>query len=190
MTPAIVPAYIGVDEYLVGEEKTDVRHEYLDGVVHAMAGGTEAHNLICINLVAAFRQKLRGGRCRAFMADMKLRLSIAGKDIFYYPDLMVVCTAPNPEANFTREPRLIVEVMSEGTERIDRGEKLFSYMQIPSLEEYILVAQDSPEVTLFRRSNQWKPQVTVGLGGAFDLPSIEHRILLRDIYDGVVLAAR
>ena len=56
MTPAIVPAYIGVDEYLVGEEKTDVRHEYLDGVVHAMAGGTEAHNLICINLVAAFRQ--------------------------------------------------------------------------------------------------------------------------------------
>ena len=190
LNAALEVVYVDVDEYLAGEERSDTRHEYICGVVHAMEGGTDSHNLISVNLVAALHSNLRGGSCRLFMADMVVRLLLAKKDVFYYPDVMVVCDSRDSEPRFKRYPKLIVEVLSNTTERIDRGEKLLSYTQIESLEEYVLAAQDRMEVTIFRRANGWKPEIS----GRNQQDEIEFRLVglrmrLAEVYEGVRLEA-
>src|SRR5262245_33555661 len=121
-----------------------------------MAGASEEQNFIATNLLAALHAHLRGQPCRVFMADMKVRLFISSDDVFYYPDLMVACDARDTDRYFKRYPRVLIEVLSPETERTDRREKFLSYTGIETLEEYVLVAQDRQQVTLFRRSRQWQ----------------------------------
>ena len=188
MNPAVESASISIEEYLAGEEHGEVRHEYIDGIVYAMAGVTLPHNEISLNLAASLRNKLRGGPCRACMSDVKLRLSLDdANSIFYYPDVVVTCESRDHDSRFVTTPKAIIEVLSESTERIDRHEKFSSYTQIESLEEYVLASQDRMEVTLFRRSNEWKPEVFRFPDQEVELASIQFRISLRDIYDGVNL---
>ena len=174
-----------VEEYLAGEPGSEVRHEYLGGIVYAMAGASVEHNVISGNLFAALRSHLRGKPCGTFMADVKVRLHLANDDIFYYPDVMVACDPRDTDRFFKRFPKLLIEVMSESTERIDRREKRWSYQQIETLEEYVLVAQDRMEVTVFRRANEWRAEIFNKLDQQVSLVSVEFTMPLAAVYEGV-----
>jgi Uma2 family endonuclease len=184
------PQLLTVERYLEGEQRSDVRHEYLGGVVYAMAGASDEHNAISLNLASALLAHLRGKSCRVFMVDSKVRLQVAADDVFYYPDLMVACDPRDKDRFFKRYPRVLVEVLSESTERTDRGEKFLSYTQIEALEEYILVAQDKMEVTLFRRANRWQAEILNAATQSLPLASIDFSIALPSIYEGVQFPGR
>ncbi|MCC5841270.1 MAG: Uma2 family endonuclease [Opitutales bacterium] len=176
---------LSVEEYIEGEKVSEIRHEYIGGAVYAMSGGSEAHNAICLNLASALRQHLRGKPCKAFMADMKLRLSIAEDDIFYYPDVFVTCDPADNEKFYKTRPILIVEVLSPSTERLDRREKFLSYCRLPSLQEYVLVDQERMWVTCFQRPNDWKPAHHAEPSAVLDLPSIGFEMTIGEVYEDV-----
>jgi len=177
--------FISVDEYIAGEQLSEIRHEYIGGQVYAMAGGSEAHNTICLNLALALRAHLRGKRCKVFMTDMKLRLEIAGDDVFYYPDLLVVCDPSDDAKYFKTKPDVLVEVLSPSTERLDRREKFFSYQQLPSLQEYILVDQERMHLTLFRKSSSWKPEHLTA-ADTLQIASVGFELPVPAIYEDVL----
>jgi len=183
--PEEIP-FMSVDEYLVGERESDVRHEYVGGTVYAMSGASEAHNLIAGNLFAALHTHLRGGPCRVFMSDMKVRLSIARDDVFYYPDLLVSCDPADADPYFKARPKVIVEVLSASTERVDRREKFLGYQRIPSLEEYVLVDQARVQITVFRRSTDWDPEI-LEERGAFALRALDFEMTAEALYEGVAI---
>lgn len=185
MQPALETTFLSVEEYLSGEHLAEIRHEYVDGVVYAMAGTSDAHNTIALNFVANLHAHLRGGRCKIFASDVKARLILSDKEIFYYPDLMVTCDPRDTNAYFKDFPKVIIEVLSESTERIDRSEKFWNYTQIESLEEYVLASQDKIEVTIFRRSTNWKPEVHRLPDQELHLASLGFKIQLKAIYQGV-----
>jgi Uma2 family endonuclease len=178
--------FITVDEYIQGEQRSDIRHEYIGGQVYAMADGCEVHNVLSGNFYVAIRQHLRGKSCQVFMADMKLRLNIAEDDIFYYPDLLVTCDPSDDEKYYKSKPSTLIEVLSPSTERLDRREKFLSYQRLPSLQEYVLVDQEQQRVTLFRRETDWKPEHLTADDTLF-LPSIDFSISTADIYEDVLL---
>ena len=185
MEASLKSEMIPADEYLAGETLADSKHEFVAGHVYAIAGASEEHNIIAGNLFALLHAHLRGKPCRVFSGDMKVRLLVAGTDIFYYPDLMVAGDRRDTDRYFKRSPRVLVEVLSEATERTDRREKFLSYTQIESLEEYVLVAQDAMEVTVFRRSQQWQPEVLNRRDLPFRLPSVDFPTTLDPIYERV-----
>ncbi len=175
---------VTVEDYLAGELRSETRHEFLGGTVYAMAGASEEHNFIATNLLAALHAHLRGKPGRVFMVDMKVRLLISHDDVFYYPDLMVAGDARDTDRYFKRYPKVLIEVLSPDTERTDRREKFLSYTGIETLEEYVLVAQDRREVTLFRRNRQWQPEILTQPGQALELASLAFTVPLEMIYEG------
>jgi Uma2 family endonuclease len=173
------------EEYLAGEAVSQVRHEYLGGVVYAMAGATENHNFLSQNISSGLRSHLRGGPCRVFIVDMRARLDTKIPPNYYYPDVMVACDPRDKNPIFKQFPKIIVEVLSEATERIDRGEKFSNYIQIPTLEEYVLVAQDYMEVTVFARARNWEPEIVRFSEQLLELRSIQFSMKLGEVYEGV-----
>jgi Uma2 family endonuclease len=180
---------IGVEEYLAGELKSETRHEYVGGLVYAMAGASRKHNIICQNLLIALRAHLRGRPCQVFIEDVKLRIRSSNQTLFYYPDLTVTCDPRDTDEYFNSFPKVLIEVLSPDTERIDRREKFSSYTQIDSLEEYILVAQDQTEVTVFRRAKNWRPEVATQTGQQLRIESLDFTLSLATIYDAVLSAS-
>jgi Uma2 family endonuclease len=178
-------AHLSVEDYLEGERRSEIRHEYLGGAVYAMAGTSREHNLISLNIASALRSHLRGRPCQVFVADLKVRLQVASDEIFYYPDVMVTCDPRDTERYFNRFPKVLIEVLSPETERTDRREKFLSYTQIETLEEYVLVAQDKMEVTVFRRANQWRPEVVKTPDEALRLASVDFALPLSAVYEDV-----
>jgi Uma2 family endonuclease len=143
--------YISSEEYLEGEKISLVKHEYIDGQIYAMAGTSDQHAIIISNLVALLRPHLRGSGCLVMTQDMKVKLPRQRK--FYYPDLLVTCNDHDRENRYFKEyPKLIVEVLSDSTEAFDRGKKFEDSRSLPSLEEYVLIRQDQPQIECFRRN--------------------------------------
>lgn len=175
------------DAYLAGEEGSEVRHEYLAGEVYAMSGASAQHNLICINLVAALHRHLAGGPCRVFMSDLKVRLKVLDDTYFYYPDVMVACRPGDNASHHREQPCVLVEVMSESTERTDRREKLLAYREIAALEEYVLIAQDKPEVIVYRRADGWASE-RPGADGSLNLKCLTFDMPLTALYAGAGLS--
>lgn len=174
--------WVSPADYLAAENDRPegLRHEYVDGQVYAMVGATRAHNRIALNVAVALRQRLRDAGCQVFGTDMKVRVAVAGIHRFYYPDAHVTC-APEPEPYFDTQPCLIVEVLSESTERTDRTEKLAAYKLLPSLREYLLLAQDVPRVEIYRRSRDWQPEV-FGAGERLVLESVGRELEVDELY--------
>jgi len=185
MQTAARTAFVTVADYLAAEERSQERHEYLGGLVYAMAGETRDHNRIAQNLLFQIRQKIKNGPCQAYVSDIRVNLHLHTDEYYYYPDIVVTCDKRDNDKRFVRHPRLIVEVLSDSTERVDKREKFFAYTQIASLQEYVLVAQASREVTLFRRSNHWKAEVSSGAKTAVALKSLRMKIAMDGIYEGV-----
>ncbi len=143
-------------EYLQQERAGDTKHEMINGEIFAMAGGTPEHAELAVKVAAALSVQLQG-RCRVFSADLLVRVLATG--LATYPDLTVVCgkLERDPEdANVVVNPVVLVEVLSDGTERYDRGEKFAHYRRIPSLREYVLVSQHEPRIEVFRRNEDGK----------------------------------
>jgi Uma2 family endonuclease len=175
---------ISVEDYLAGECDGEVRHEYVAGQVYAMTGASRRHGLINGALFAALRPGARQRDCQLFTNDMKVYVHHAGDDAFYYPDLVLTCDADDQEDYHLKHPCLIVEVLSEGTERIDRREKLLAYTALPSLREYLLVAQDRRQVELYRRTEtDWVHETHTE--GSLRLACLEQDLALDSIYEDV-----
>ena len=186
MSALAMPSRLSVEDYLAGEEVSDIRHEYIAGEVYAMTGASRIHGLIALNLGAFLRPLLRGGDCQAFISDMKVRLEIAGDDVFYYPDLVMSCDPDDRASDYCRAPCLVVEILSAKTRRIDRREKFLAYTSMPSLRSYLLISQELRQVELFRRERGWRPEVFCD--GAVALDCIDEALPLETIYEGVDFA--
>lgn len=169
---------MSVEDYLALEQSSAVRHEFIDGHVRAMTGAHANHNLIAGNVFGEFRAHLKGLPCRPFMSDMKVRIGSQ----FFYPDVMVDCSAVN--GYYSETPRLLVEVLSKSTRRMDKAVKRLAYMQIPGLEEYVLIEQDFVEVEIMRRAEGWQSE-RYYLGDTVTFASIGLTLPVADIYDRV-----
>ena len=176
---------LSVDEYLEFEANSELRHEYIDGAVYAMSGASEKHELIAGNLFAAIHGHVRGGPCKSYISNFKVRLQIDQRDLFYYPDIMVACVREGVASHYLRHPKLIVEVLSPSTASIDRREKFLSYKQIATVEEYVLASQETAQITIYRRSENWTQRLQTDPDDIAAFQSIGLSLTLRQIYEGV-----
>jgi Uma2 family endonuclease len=172
------------DEYLAGERVSEQKHEYLAGVIYAMAGTSVGHDRIAGNIYAELRQQLRGRPYEIFSSDIKVRTRKDAADFFYYPDVTVDCSGAANASVFSQEPRVIFEVLSPDTERIDRGEKLRNYQALPSLEVYALVDQFHIAITVYRRQAQgWTMEFLTEKKDVLSLPGINCALPTTAIYE-------
>jgi Uma2 family endonuclease len=178
-----------VEEYLELEERSNVRHEYIDGQIFAMTGATDSHNVICGNLYSLVHAHVRGTGCLAHINDMKVQVKVNRS--FYYPDIMVTCEPFQAKSVFKSLPVLIVEVLSPSTRQVDRREKLVAYRKLSSLREYAIVYQDRKQIEIHRKSpdGQWEIET---LRGSDELSlqslNVPLRIPVSAIYEDVVLS--
>jgi Uma2 family endonuclease len=179
--------FVSSAEYLEGEKVARVHHEYVDGDVYAMAGGTKAHNQVAGNFYGLLRAHLRGTPCRVFIGDVKVHVAWDWRERFYYPDVVVGCEAGDTDPYVVEQPKLVVEVLSDSTERDDRSDKFYAYRRLTSLEEYVLVAQDVRRVEVYRRETGWDLEV-YETEGDFNLRSVGLDLTLAEVYEGVLEA--
>ena len=182
--------WISPEEYIEGELRSEIRHEYVDGRVYGMAGASIDHNRIAGNLFGELRSSLRGRGCEAFIHDVKVKIRLEDAEVFYYPDVIVVCD-PTEKAKYYRErPAIIFEVLSPDTERIDRGEKAVAYRHIPDIALYVLVEQRRMAITCLRPDARgWQSQTIEGKDAILKLDRIGVEIPLHVIYEGTEAAA-
>ena len=190
MQKALQHDIVNVEDYLEGEESSEVKHEFISGAVYAMAGVSIEHNLIALNIVTSLRSHLKGKPCKVVMSDVKVRLKALDDDVFYYPDVMVGCDPRDTDRHYLRCPKLLVEVSSPSTERLDRHEKRLAYQTIETLEECLIVAQDRIEATVFRRANNWSSACVNHRNKDLPLESMDLVLPLSLIYEGVAFEAR
>lgn len=183
-TEALRRESLTVEAYLEGERHSEERHEYFEGEAHAMAGASDEHELVALNIAAALHAHLKGKPCRVYKDGMKLRLQAMGRDVFYYPDIMVTCDPADRHRYYREKPKLLIQVLSEN-ENKDLIEKFFAYQRLPSLEEYVVVTPNlaQPEVRVFRRAEGWEPGET-HREGTFTLRSIGLTLPVADLYAG------
>lgn len=181
-------------DYLEPKEQSDTKHEYVDGYVYAMAGASDAHVTITGNLVALVRPLLRGRGCKAYASDMRMAVfnSEGAKTkagAYYYPDYFITCSRADlhPDASTTKkEPCFVVEVLSPGTQGVDRTEKLDRYRSIPSLEQYWLVDQDRRRVVVYSRAGaDWRMTEHTADDAVLVLPLPGLALRLGDLYEDV-----
>jgi Uma2 family endonuclease len=190
MTALKSPSLVSIEDYLAGEEISEVKHEYLGGVVHAMAGGTNDHAAISANVVVALGARLRGKPCRPFSSDAKVRIELADHTRFYYPDAQVVCEPTAGHQRFQEHPAVVVEVLSESTRRIDLGEKRDAYLAVSSLKVLILAESERALVWVYRRRRDggFEAEEYEGTDAVIQLPEIEAELPLAELYEGIVFA--
>lgn len=188
------PVY-NFDEYLAQERSCEIRHEYLDGQVYAMAGETLEHSTICANIAGELHGQLKGRPCRVLSPNMKV---LSGKyspgqtkGLFSYPDVSVVCGEPrfqDEKRDVLLNPTLIIEVLSPGTELFDRDEKFRRYRtHLESLQDYVLVSSISPMIELYQRQPHgfWLYSTVGGVDATMVLPSIACELPLAGVYDRI-----
>ncbi|GAA4359830.1 Uma2 family endonuclease [Hymenobacter saemangeumensis] len=178
-----------VEEYFALEEQSEVRHEFFDGEVFAMAGASVPHNLLAVNFVSSFKQALRGRPCKAVMEGVQLAVQ-QGRH-YVYPDVMISCDPADQLAQLTfQAPVLIVEVLSPSTEDYDRGQKFNQYKKLPSLQHYLLVSQNSWLVEWRRReaNNGWSFMPLVEETDALVIPELNISLTVAEIYEGTGVA--
>jgi Uma2 family endonuclease len=191
MTALRQPHFMTIADYLAGEEVSGVKHEYLAGTVHAMAGATNQHNTIALNSQASLLGQLRGKPCQPFNSDTKVRIGFPDHLRFYYPDAMVVCH-PNPATDhFQDQPVVIIEVLSDSTRRVDLGEKRDAYLTMPSLQVLLFVEPVFAAVTVHRRQPEggFALEYHSGLEAVIPLPEIAAALPLAELYERVEFAA-
>jgi Uma2 family endonuclease len=189
--------YFSVEEYLALVRESEERYEYLDGHVYAMAGESPEHSDICSNLVSILHPQLRGTPCRVWSKDTKVRSGPeprtrrATKGLFSYPDLVVVCGAPqfhDAYRDVLLNPTVIIEVLSPSTEAFDRGEKFWRYRTwLPTLSNYLLVSQALPLIEHYVRqaNDTWNLSTASTLEESVSLAPIACTLRLSEVYDRI-----
>ena len=182
-----------LEDYLQLEKDTNEKHEYYNGYVEAMAGGSYEHNTITTNIVSDINTKLKGKSCQIMNSETKLYLE--NSNTYFYPDAMIICGEREESDKYTgafKNPVVIIEVLSKSTEAFDRGDKFDFYRQLPSLRHYVLVKQDEAKIQVYSRQSPtslWNIRVIEGLESSLDLVISENETLnvpLIDIYDRIV----
>ncbi len=186
-----------VEEYLKMERKAFERHEYLNGEIYQMAGESDAHGIVSVNLSSEIHQQLKGSDCQLRSKDAKIASNVLSekkssmKGLFSYPDIVIICGEPEYHdecKDIILNPKVIIEVLSESTELFDRNTKFVRYREFnPTLTDYILVSQDKPMVEHFIRQadESWKMYAFFGLDEMFSIESINCELNLADVYDRV-----
>lgn len=175
-----------VADYLEAEQRSEIRHEYLYGTIHAMAGGSRRHNQICLAIASVLQRKMRTGPCRTYMNDVKVLVRTRLGEIFYYPDVMVGCDPTDRHEFHLERPSILFEVTSPSTELTDRREKLTAYQSLASLEHYVIVSQEARAVEWFRRvEDGWERIVLKEAEDHLTFHQIETGISLREIYEEI-----
>ncbi|MDD2760011.1 MAG: Uma2 family endonuclease [Methylomonas sp.] len=169
--------FISEAEYLQGEILAEIRHEYIDGEVFAMAGTSRNHNILTGNVARMLGDVTSDGPCMTFSSEIKVKT----EGCFFYPDVMVVCDDDDGDDYYTEKPKLIVEVLSKTTRKMDKTTKLMAYKTLPSLQEYVLIEQDHVEIEVFRRSQNWFAEHYF-LGDELYLQSVGLTVGVADIY--------
>lgn len=178
-------------EYLELERAAEFRSELIEGEIVAMSGGSYEHSTVISNLVGELRNRLKGRPCRPTGSD--LRVFAPESNLYTYPDVVVVCGQPqflDDRRDTLLNPTLLAEVLSPSTERYDRGRKFAHYREIPSLTEYLLVAQDEPRIESYVRAEdgRWIFREATGLEATLELPSLGIQLPLAEVYEGVDFA--
>jgi Uma2 family endonuclease len=196
LAPPLQPYRFTVEEYLAFERASDERHEYLDGVIYAMAGESPDHGRICVNLVATLVARLRGSNCEVFSKDTKVCCgpyrAHTREGLYAYPDLVVVCGAMQfhgQAEDVLVNPQVIVEVLSPSTEAFDRGERFHRYRRwLPTLTDYVLVGQDRPVIDHYHRAEDglWMLQTLEDLEARLALETIGCTVPLAEVYERIV----
>ena len=178
------------DEYLALEREASTKSEYLNGGIYAMTGGTPQHSEIASNIIMAIGPQLKRKQCHVYTSD--LRVASANSQLITYPDVSIVCGAPqfrDARNDVVTNPVVLIEVLSDSTEAYDRGKKFNYYRTIESLRDDILVSQKEPLIDLYSRepNGSWKIQSIAGLDpdAQVIIPSVNCQFLLSDVYDGV-----
>ncbi len=179
-----------VEEYLRREYDSTERHEYYDGDIVAMAGGSPQHSLIIANVIRELGTRLKGKSCRVY--DSNLRVRVPRSKLYVYPDATVICGPTEHDAHDVKRqtvtnPTLVVEVISASTEHLDYGPKFKKYLESGTLQEYVLVTQDSPHVQSYFRQDggTWLFTPVMTMEGIAMFRSIAIELPMTDIYDGV-----
>ena len=179
------------EEYLAIERASDHRSEFVHGRIYAMSGASAAHNFIAGNLFGEIRSRLRGGPCSVIINDMRVKVSNTG--MYTYPDVVGLCEKLRLEdgyADTLLNPAVIIEVLSESTERYDRGDKFAHYRRIDTLREYILVAPGKVSIEQFvRHGDHWMLSEITDLDGVLRIEALGCEVALRDVYERVDIAA-
>jgi Uma2 family endonuclease len=175
-----------VEQYLEYERTSEEKHEYFDGQIISMAGASGNHNRIVANTIIGIGPQLRGGPCVIYASDQRVKTA----RLYAYPDISVVCGTPeytDETPQSLLNPTLIIEVLSPSTERFDRGKKFEYYRELESLQEYVLISQDSHHLEHYVRQadNQWLFSDATGLEATLELPSIGCTLALADVYEKV-----
>ncbi|MBD2214424.1 Uma2 family endonuclease [Nostoc linckia FACHB-104] len=189
VTTSQQPQKMTIEEYLAWEPLQDFRYEYVNGEVFAMTGGTIPHNDIALNFYTALRPHLRARGCRVNVSDVKVQLTPTSA--YYYPDVVVSCDPQDLNARkFIQNPKIIAEVLSPGTSSKDRGEKFTNYLQMPSLQEYLLIDSEKISVERYCRGEgrMWL-YYPYTEGDIVTLSSIEFEIAIALLYENVALGA-
>jgi Uma2 family endonuclease len=171
------------EEYLELEEQAEIRHEFVDGFVFAMAGATDSHNRLTGSIFARAYLAALKTPCIVYKENMKLQTP---DGTGYYPDIFAVCDPADTHPSVKRTACFIVEVLSDSTEDLDRGEKWVRYQQIPGLQSYGLVLQHQPRLELYQRQNDgsWRYQV-LEKQGVLELPCLNLSISFEEIYERI-----
>ena len=176
------------DEYLAGEELAEQKHEYLNGAVYAMAGGTQRHSALAVNVVSLLHAQMRGKRCRPYNSDLLVRVRVADDLRFYYPDATIHCGTLQESVRVIDDPTVVFEVLSESTARTDTGEKRMAYLTIPTLEAYVLVDSAERAVTVWRQTGEgWAPEVFTQPETTLTFTSAGCALTVGEIYEGTGL---
>lgn len=169
--------YISEQDYLKGEIISEIKHEYVDGQIFAMAGASKNHERIAGNIYREFGNHLKHSPCEPFASDIKIK---AGNN-FFYPDVMVICEDNSQSEYYTDSPVIIVEVLSMSSRRMDETVKRMAYQNLPSLKEYVLIEQDFVDVEVCRRTEGWVPRHYF-LGDEVAFESIDLTLPVEEIY--------
>ncbi|MDO9139110.1 MAG: Uma2 family endonuclease [Methylobacter sp.] len=172
--------WISEEAYLQGELVSEIKHEYIDGDVYAMAGASKNHQRITGNVSRKFGNQLENTPCEPFASDIKVKVGSQ----FFYPDVMVVCEDENGNDYYTEKPVIIVEVLSKSTRRMDETAKKFAYQTLPTLKEYVLIEQDFVDVEVCRRSEGWVSRHYF-MGDNVTFESVGLSLAVADIYQRV-----
>ena len=178
--PLVLP-----EEYLAGEELAEQKHEYLNGVVYATAGGTMRHSALAVRIVALLYPQLRGKNCQPYNSDLLVRIAIGDDLRFYYPDATIYRGPVDETARVIDDPSVVFEVLSESTARTDTGEKRMAYLTIPTLEAYVLVDSADREVTVWcKTGGNWSPEVFTRPEDTLTFASADCSLSVGEIYEG------
>jgi Uma2 family endonuclease len=167
------------EEYLEIEMTSEIRHEFVGGVMHAMSGASRRHNELTLAIAAALLPDAKAHGCRLYVSDMKLRVG----NVSYYPDVMAACAGGMDSEYWETQPCLLVEVLSPSTRRIDQREKLQAYTALPSLEMYLIVDPETEDVTIHSRAveGRWVARVA-GLADDIAVPCVDGLLVLSSIF--------